>query len=442
MKKSDILARLSTRLGIDRLNAMQETVSRHADDGGDMILLSPTGTGKTIAYLLPLLQALKDDTGHVQCVVIAPSRELVQQIYGVARAMIAADLKISCCYGGHNVTDEKNSLAVAPTIVISTPGRLLDHIDRHHIDVSSVRILVLDEFDKSLELGFHDEMSRIVYYMKKLSRRILTSATMIDVMPAFLRLNRPVVLNFLEDKRDIDRRMAVWRVVSPDKDKLETLRLLLNNIADGRTMVFVNYRESAERIYDFLKKYDLPVGLYHGGLEQVDREKAVILFNNGSVKVLVATDLASRGLDITEVVNIIHYHLPINAETYTHRNGRTARVDASGEVYVIIGSEEQMPNFICVNEDKILCPDAEPFAAAKMVSLYFNAGRKEKLSRGDIAGFLLKNSPLTADEVGKIDLYDHYAIAAIAADKAQTTFQQISSLKIKNKRLKITLIKI
>ena len=444
MKEEEILQRLHTRLGIGQLNEMQNAMNCRSREGGDMVLLSPTGTGKTVAYLLPVLQAIKADNGTVQCVIVAPSRELVQQIDGVVRALASAELKITCCYGGHNVTDEKNSLTATPTIIVGTPGRLLDHINRRHVDVSTVRLLVLDEFDKSLELGFHDEMSRIIKHMTHISRRFLTSATTLKEIPDFLRLNRPKELNFLGGKKQVDDRIKVWQVKSPDKDKLQALLSLLKRISDERTMIFVNYRELVERVYDFLKTHNLPAGMYHGGLEQLDREKAVALFNNGTNKILVTTDLAARGLDITDVGNIIHYHIPPKADVYTHRNGRTARVEATGEAYVITGPEETIPDFIHIDDILQIHPDSGDKNNHTFIpdtaSLYFNAGKKEKISRGDIVGFLLNNSTLTADEIGSISLYDHYAIAAIPAPKAQAVLKQIERLKIKNKRLKITLV--
>lgn len=444
MKENEILQRLRERLGIDRLNEMQQTVNRRAREGGDMVLLSPTGTGKTVAYLLPVLQALKGDNGTVQCAIIAPSRELVQQIAGVAGAICGAELKVTCCYGGHNVTDEKNSLVATPAIVVATPGRLLDHINRRHVDVSTVRLLVLDEFDKSLELGFHDEMSKIIRQMPRLSRRLLTSATRLKELPGFLRLNHPAELDFLDEKHRVDERITVWHVKSPEKDKLGSLLSLFGCISGGRTMIFVNYRESVERVCDYLREHDMPAGMYHGGLEQIDREKAVTLFNNGTCKLLVTTDLAARGLDVTDVENIIHYHLPASAEVYTHRNGRTARMEATGEAYVITGPGEALPAFIETDGMMQLPAAGEAVGGhafiADTASLYFNAGKKEKISRGDIAGFLLKNSDLAADELGSINLRDHYAIAAIPAAKARQVLKQVERLKIKNKRLKITLV--
>ena len=251
MNEKEILSRLSERLGISKLNDMQTAMNIRSKEGGDVVLLSPTGTGKTIAYLLPLLQAVKPEKESLQCVIIAPSRELVLQIYGVAREL-ASGMKVACCYGGHNVKDEKNSLSATPTILVGTPGRTLDHINRNHIDVSTVRIVVLDEFDKSLELGFQDEMRRIIGKMPRLSRRFLTSATMIDNFPDFLRLSTPLVLNFLSVKKNLDRRISVMEVKSDNKDKLKAALTLIGNIGEGKTILFVNYRESAERVYDFL----------------------------------------------------------------------------------------------------------------------------------------------------------------------------------------------
>ena len=199
MKQKDILANLKERFGITELNEMQKDVLSASNQDGDIILLSPTGSGKTIAFLVPLLKALKEPNGNLQAVIIAPSRELVMQIGKVARD-IATGHKVTCCYGGHNVLDEKQSLSVTPSIIVSTPGRLLDHIKREHINVHSTRLLVLDEFDKALELGFQDEMRRILRRMPNISRRYLTSATDIAEIPDFVRIFKPQTVDFRENK--------------------------------------------------------------------------------------------------------------------------------------------------------------------------------------------------------------------------------------------------
>ena len=349
MKESDIIQNIKSKFGIESINAMQRTM---ADEfrRQEIMLLSPTGSGKTIAFAIYLIKNLKEPCGRVQAVVIAPSRELTVQIYKVMQA-ISSEYKTTCCYGGHNFEDEKNSLNATPDIIISTPGRLLDHLTRGDIDIRPVRILILDEFDKSLELGFQDEMRKIIRRMPNISRRVLTSATKLATTPDFIDLSSASILDFLKENAT-ETRLKIIEVKSDLKDKLKALGNLLYSLGEEKSIVFANHRESVERIFNYLKEKGFPAGIYHGGLEQIEREKAVALFNNGTISILVTTDLGSRGLDIADVKHIIHYHIPVSAETYTHRNGRTARVSATGSVYVITGPEEKMPEFIKFDENK------------------------------------------------------------------------------------------
>ena len=438
MKEKEIISNIREKLGIECLNDMQREMLDSINEPGDLVLLSPTGSGKTLAFIAPMLKELKAPNGKLQAVIIAPSRELVIQIFGIVRA-IATGHKVTCCYGGHSVADERQSLSVVPSIIVSTPGRLLDHINRDHIDVFTTRLLVLDEFDKSLELGFHDEMKRILRRMPNISRRTLTSATMIDEFPDFLRLHQVRIINFLADKKELDSRLTVWSVRSDAKDKLEAALSLLKSITPGRTIIFANHRESAERIQEFLVQRGVSAGLYHGGLDQQEREMALTLFDNGSNLILVTTDLGSRGLDIADVASIIHYHLPTSREIYTHRNGRTARVAANGNVYVLLGPTEEVPDYITFNDELSLNKaNATAELKSQVASIYFNAGKKEKISRGDIVGFIANNGGITAQEIGTISLHDHYAIVAVPRAKVDDILSRIARLKIKNKRVRIT----
>ena len=438
MKEKEIISNIREKLGIECLNDMQRQMLDSINEPGDLVLLSPTGSGKTLAFIAPMLKELKAPNGKLQAVIIAPSRELVIQIFGIVRA-IATGHKVTCCYGGHSVADERQSLSVVPSIIVSTPGRLLDHINRDHIDVFTTRLLVLDEFDKSLELGFHDEMKRILRRMPNISRRTLTSATMIDEFPDFLRLHQVRIVNFLADKKELDSRLTVWSVRSDAKDKLEAALSLLKSITPGRTIIFANHRESAERIQEFLVQRGVSAGLYHGGLDQQEREMALTLFDNGSNLILVTTDLGSRGLDIADVASIIHYHLPTSREIYTHRNGRTARVAANGNVYVLLGPTEEVPDYITFNDELSLNKaNATAELKSQVASIYFNAGKKEKISRGDIVGFIANNGGITAQEIGTISLHDHYAIVAVPRAKVDDILSRIARLKIKNKRVRIT----
>lgn len=436
MKQSVILENISSRLGIAELNPMQrELMSSQAHD---VVLLSPTGSGKTVAFTISMLQALGKPKGEVQAVVIAPSRELVMQIYRVVRE-VATGYKTVALYGGHSMTDEKNSLTPVPDIVIATPGRLLDHLNRKLLDLYNTKVLVLDEYDKSLELGFHDEMRKILRLMPNLSRTVLTSATPLsDRLPEFMKVKNPVVMDFLSSVAKPRTRMSVVRVESPAKDKVDTLVDLLKSLPNGRVIVFVNHRESATRLYDHLKKAGLPVGIYHGALDQNDREKAVDLLNNGTTPVLVSTDLGARGLDIEEVKSIIHYHMPLTKETWTHRNGRTARVDATGTIYVITSEADNIPDYVTFDRSYVPTGTSADPIHADCATLYFSAGRKERISRGDIAGFLMKTGGLAADEVGRIIVRDHSAIVAVPASKADSVLRTVATEKIKGKRVKIS----
>ena len=431
-------------MNIEELNAMQRNMLDAASASGDILLLSPTGSGKTLAFLLYLLKILKAPCNRVQAVIIAPTRELVQQIYGVARTIMTG-YKITALYGGHDVADEKASLAVTPDVIIATPGRLLDHSQRANIELLDVSYLVLDEFDKALELGFEKDMAKIISRMKNVSRLILPSATSLEVYPDFIKPKNLRVFNYLADSKDLRRRLRIHRIDSDARDKLDTLRRLLIDImptGSEKTIIFVNYRQSAERVAESLRKLGADPGLYTGALDQHDREKALALFNNGTRPLLVTTDLAARGLDISEVKNIIHYHQPLTAESYIHRNGRTARVDASGDAYLIIGPDEDVQEFISFDDTRYLGDKPESrIPPSKVSTLYISAGRKEKISRGDVVGFLVNSGGLEAQQIGAINVYDHYILVAIPRSEAKRVLQTITPLKIKGKKPRYSLVK-
>lgn len=425
--------RLAERLGIKRPNAMQEAV--WASKASRMILLSPTGSGKTVAFSVALIERIGERGRGVSAVVIAPSRELVLQIHEVVRRL-AVGYKVTALYGKHSMDDETSSLTVTPDIVVATPGRLLDHINRGTLTLEYIKVMVIDEYDKALEMGFEQEMKRICRKANSRADVILTSATPLVSPPTFINLEGAETIDFSEAKSQKER-FHIARVESPARDKLQTLVDLLASLPDGKAIVFVNHRESAERVFEHLKRSGLPVGLYHGGLEQVDRERAIIQLENSTKPIMVSTDLGARGLDITDVDHIVHYHLPVSAEAWTHRNGRAARVDATGNVYVITSEADSIPDYVVYDAPYNPTGRNEHPIRPHGATLHINAGRKEKISRGDIVGFLVKDFGLEAQEIGKIDLRDHAAYVAVPRE-ALAHEAALRSAKIKGKRVRIT----
>lgn len=433
LQKNELIQSALKNLKIEELNPMQEASLEQATGRKDVILLSPTGSGKTLAFLLPLLLTLKPDNETVQVLILVPSRELALQIDSVFKAMNTS-WKTCCCYGGHPMAEEKKSIAGNhPAIIIGTPGRITDHLSKGNFDPETIHTLIIDEFDKSLEFGFHDEMAEIITQLPGLEKRMLLSATDAEEIPQFTGLNRTVKLNYLPDvDSQEESRLKLMKVVSPSKDKIDTLYTLLCTLGSSSSIVFCNHRDAVDRVSKLLTEKKLYNERFHGGMEQPDRERALYKFRNGSCHVLISTDLAARGLDIPEVEHIIHYHLPVNEEAFTHRNGRTARWDASGSSYLVLHDEERVPDYIPEDIETVTLPENAPRPPKPLwVTLYIGKGKKEKLSRMDIAGFLYKKGNLTREDVGPIDVKEHYSFVAIRQTKMKQLLNLIQGEKIK-----------
>jgi len=428
------------QLDIAALNEMQLAAMAAAENENDLILLSATGSGKTLAFLLPVLKTLDSNNKKTQALIIVPSRELAQQIEKVFKSM-RTGLKITSCYGGHLRETEENNLVQPPAILVGTPGRLGDHIRRGNITTDSIETLILDEFDKSLEMGFEEEMSFVTGSLKNIKKRILTSATESVQIPAFLGLQQPVKLNFLREE-DKPEMLAIKAVYSDDKDKLDTLFRLICKLGNQSAIVFLNHRESVQRTSESLKESGITNVYYHGALEQHERDAALSKFRNGTSNVLVTTDLAARGLDIPNIRYIIHYHLPLTEDAFIHRNGRTARMDASGTAVLIIGPEEKIPPYIKAEIETIELPaTVEIPEKPKWSTLFIAAGKKDKVNKIDIVGFLSNKGQLKKEDIGLIEVKDFFSFVAIRKTKMGHTLTQIKDERIKGKKVKMEIAK-
>ncbi len=428
-------------LKIKELNEMQVAALEAGGQDNDIILLSATGSGKTLAFLLPMLQLLDQQNKKTQAMIIVPSRELAQQIEDVFKSM-GTGLKITACFGGHLRETEENNLIQPPAVIVGTPGRLCDHIRRGSITVESITTLVLDEFDKTLELGFEEEMSFIISSLPAIDKRILTSATEAAEIPGFIGLKEAVRLNFLTPDADTSEKLAIKMVMSDEKDKSDTLFRLICNLGNRSTIVFCNHRESVERTSTILSQKGIINTFYHGGMEQQERDSALAKFRNGTVNLLVTTDLASRGLDIPDIRYIVHYHLPPTADVFTHRNGRTARMDATGTAILILSAEETMPDYITENVEEITLSEESTLPEApKWITIFIAAGKKDKVNKVDIVGFLSHKGELKKDDIGLIEVKDFFSFVAIRKSKATNALQLIKNEKIKNKKVMIAVAK-
>ena len=432
MRLTPQITQALTNLKIESLNPMQETAIESWREGKDLILLSPTGSGKTLAYLLPLLETLQPDVKGVQAVVLVPSRELALQIDQVFKSL-NTPYKVMSCYGGRPAMEEHRTMkGINPSVIIGTPGRMNDHLGKQNFDVTDVQTLIIDEFDKCLEFGFQEEMATVIGQLPRLKRRFLLSATDAEEIPRFTGLNQTLKLNFLSVDEPISERIHIYKVLSPIKDKLETLYQLLCTLGNKSSLVFCNHRESVERVGKYLQSKKYPCGIFHGGMEQDDRERSLYKFRNGSCHVLISTDLAARGLDIPEIENIVHYHMPIQEDGYIHRNGRTARWEADGNSYIILHPEENLPAYIQEEPEWFEIPENIPHPAQpQFVTLYIGKGKKDKINKIDIVGFLSKKGNLGKEEIGRIDVKDHYAYVAITRKKIKETLKSIENEKIK-----------
>jgi superfamily II DNA/RNA helicase len=435
----EVIDKMLSHLRIEGLNELQSDALETVQEDGDLVLLSDTGSGKTLAFLLPILTFLDEKQTGTQALVIVPSRELALQIEQVFKTM-GTGFKITCCYGGHLRETEENNLKEAPALIVGTPGRLADHIRRNNIQTGAIRTLVLDEFDKSLELGFQDEMAFIIGSLRSLNKRILTSATPATEIPEFVGLKSVQTLDFLSGKKT--ERLLIQQVYSPDKDKIDTLFRLICRIGDRSAIVFCNHRESVERVSALLKDKGIVNVFYHGALEQSERDSALAKFRNGSSNILVTTDLASRGLDVPNIRYIIHYHLPATEEVFIHRNGRTARMDASGTAILILSPEESLPGFIHDRPEPLEIPSATTLPAKpKWTTLFVSAGKKDKVNKVDVVGFLTVKGQLKKEDIGLIEVKDFFCFVAIRKSNVSHTLQLIKNEKLKNKKVKIDVSK-
>ena len=423
------------KLQIQEMNQMQKSTFQASENEQDIILLSPTGSGKTLAFLFPVLRNLQKDISGIQAIILVPARELALQIEQVFKNM-GTDFKVTICYGGHDKKIEINNLTEAPAVLIGTPGRIAYHLKNNNFEPKTIKTLVLDEFDKALELGFEEDMNFIINSLKNISQRFLTSATAMDNIPKFVGLDNEKTINFLK-LGEAKPNIQLKKVMTIPEEKLDTLFKLICKIGNKRTLIFCNHRDAVDRISELLREKGIDRETFHGGMEQDERERALLKFRNDSTRILITTDLASRGLDIPEVESIVHYQLPPKEDAFIHRNGRTARMHAKGFAYLIMTEEENFPFIKGNTPEENISENYRIPAKTPFQTIYISAGKKDKVNKVDIVGYLIKKGELSKEDVGIIEVKDTTSYVAVARNKVKDVLKKLANEKLKGKKIKM-----
>lgn len=424
-----------SHLGIEKLNEMQKNAIETFAISENVILISPTGSGKTLAFLLSILPNIDEKSKTTQVLIVTPSRELSLQIEQVFKSL-KTSISATCCYGGHDAKTEINNLSQNPAIIIGTPGRIADHITRKSFSTENISYVVLDEFDKSLQFGFHAQLETIFKSLYKTKKHFLTSATNLQILPSFLPFRNVDTIDFSEPQKN--KNLELKLIKTKSIEKTATLLKLIASFGKEQSLVFCNHREAVDRISEHFLSNEFEHSVFHGGMEQKEREKNLIKFRNAACNVMIATDLAARGLDIPEIKHVVHYQMPPQEDAYIHRNGRTARMHAEGLAYLILADDEQLPVYVKKDIKSFdVSEEKQTLLSPKFVNIYISAGKKEKINKGDIVGFLTQKGKISGENIGLITTLDHSSYVAVERDLVDKMLENLKNEKIKKIKVKI-----
>jgi len=421
--------------------------------GKDLIAKAKTGSGKTAAFSLPLLTKLNPRRFAVQAMVLCPTRELADQVTQELRrlARFADNIKILSLCGGATMRPQRESLEHGAHIVVGTPGRIMDHLERGSLNLEALETLVLDEADRMLDMGFYDDIAFVIKHCPTQRQTLLFSATypagIAGLAKKFMREPQQVTL---EEKHAANKIRQQFYEVSEDQ-RLQTVALLLKHFRPERTLAFCNTKQQCRDLLDVLQSHGIKALTLNGDLEQRERDQVLIQFANRSCSVLVATDVAARGLDIAQLEAVINVDVTPDPEIHIHRIGRTGRADAEGWAFSVctpadmyrvdsiakmMGSE---PEWHMVDELKA---DNDARLIPPMVTLQILGGRKEKIRPGDVLGALTGEAGFTREQVGKINVTDMSTYVAVVRSIAREAVKRLSAGKVKGKTVKVRALEI
>lgn len=464
---SSELAQVVRELGFQQPTQIQAQSIPLILKGNDVIAQSETGSGKTAAFSLPILEKLNLITRRVQALILCPTRELCAQVAREIRRLGRrhAGLQVLTITGGAPIRPQMEALYKGVHIVVGTPGRVLDHLSRDTLQLSAVKIMVLDEADRMLEMGFQEDMEHILSQLPETRQTVLFSATFPQSIESLSRSYQkdPVRLTVAKSNQSV----ATIKQVYAEVDAADRIKALLRVIEQNQPesmIVFCNFKASVTELKSGLAQSGLSVDALHGDLEQSDRDRIMAKFRNKSIRILVATDVAARGIDVESLDAVVNYELPSQPEIYVHRVGRTGRAGREGLAVSFVSSRERskikaIESFASIRIEKLdlgslsemnLAPpqEAEPAAAqtatpgAKMRTLYISGGRKEKVRPGDILGALTGEAGgFKAADIGKIEIHDHFSYVAVSAQIAELALDCLRNGRIKGRKFRIEAVR-
>ena len=426
-------------LNFTTMSDIQEKSINQILDGRDILAQSKTGSGKTLAFGIPCIMNTNTNSNKPQTIIITPTRELAEQIAIELRkiASYKPNLKILTLYGGVPLRAQADSLAKGSHILIGTPGRIQDHLAKETLVLDSIKTLVLDEADRMLDMGFYDEIVKIGSNMPRGKQTLLFSATFPENIEKLAKalLNQPLVIKVdtVIEENKIDE------IVYETNDKFKTLNVLIQSYKPESLLIFCNTKAEVISLTDKLHSRGHSVIDIHGDLDQKDRNESVLVFSNGSKRVMVATDVASRGLDIKNIELVINYDLPFDKEVYTHRIGRTGRAGATGTALSLYGhNDSEKCSYITSQAKRGEVKELRVDAAFKMISAYdtigLNGGKKTKLRAGDILGTLCKEIGVDNKMIGKITIGQTTSYVALHHTVVEKVFKALKRTPIKKKK--------
>ena len=439
---SDLLTNLNL-LNYTEMTPIQQATLPHILDKKDIIAKAKTGSGKTLAFALPLALNIKAKQQHPQALIIAPTRELSEQIATEIKrvARYKSDVKVITLYGGTSLTRQVESLQKGADIIVGTPGRLLDHFSRESFELKDIKTLILDEADRMLDMGFADDILKLVSNLPKKRQTLLFSATYPDDISKLSEkvLDNPIKIELEgQEEQPLKIKEYAFEVSNKDKALITTLQSFQPNLA----IIFCNTKVKTNEVGDMLHEKGFDVAVLNGDLEQYQRQEMLLQFANGSLPILVATDLASRGLDIESVELIINYDFPHKTEEYTHRIGRTGRAGADGIAVSICNEYEknkidEIRPTLQLNDIKELKINKNFYMQGEVGTLSIEGGKKKKLRAGDILGTLCKDIGLDVKDIGKINIFDTHSYVAINKNVIKKAFNGLKNGKIKKRKFRV-----